>query len=86
MKDLLKRMERVKAALERRQPSKVTLLLTDGSRLSAGLLEAVDMLCRRDDVVDVLAGDDTTASLLRGMIGPWDFSDLQELAGQEGST
>ena len=36
----------------------------------------------REDVVDVLAQDDTTSSLLRGMLGPWDFSDLDELAGQ----
>lgn len=82
MNDFLKRVERVKAALVGRQPSKVTLLYADGSRRSVGVLEAVDELCRRGDVADVLAQDDTTSSLLRGMIGPWDFSDLEELEGQ----
>ena len=36
----------------------------------------------KDHLVDVLARDDPTSSLLRGMIGPWDFSDLEELEGQ----
>lgn len=47
-----------------------------------GTLEAVDEISKRDDVVDVLAQDDTTRSLLLAMLGPWDFSDLEELAGQ----
>jgi len=81
MNAFMKRVERVKAALERRQPSKVTLLLADGSRLSAGFMEAIGIV-QQGGVADVLAEDDTTASLLRGMIGPWDFSDLEELAGQ----
>lgn len=82
MNDFLKRVERVKAALVGSQPSGVTLVYADGSRRSVGVLEAVDEICKREDVVDVLAQDDTTSSLLRGMRGPWDFSDLEELAGQ----
>ena len=54
----MKRVERAKAALVGRQPSKVTL------------------------VYDVLAQDDTARSLLLAMLGPWDFSDLEKLAGQ----
>lgn len=80
--DLLKRIERVKAALVGRQPSKVTLVYTDGSQRSVAVLEAVEEVSSRDDVVDVLAQDDTTRSLLLAMLGPWDFSDLEELAGQ----
>ena len=56
--DYMKRVERAKAALVGRQPSKVTL------------------------VYDVLAQDDTARSLLLAMLGPWDFSDLEKLAGQ----
>lgn len=82
MNDFLKRVERVKAALVGRQPSGVTLVYVDGSQRSVGVLGAIDEICRREDVVDVLAQDDTTSSLLRGMLGPWDFSDLDELAGQ----
>ena len=83
MKDhLLDRINRVKVVLARRQSSKVALVYVDGSRRSMGVLEAVDKICRREDVVAVLARDDTTSSLLRGMIGPWDFSDLEELEGQ----
>jgi len=36
-----------------------------------GVLEAVEEVSSRDDVVGVLA-----------MLGPWDFSDLPELVGQ----
>lgn len=82
MKNLLNRIERVKAALVGRQSAGVTLVYADGSRHSVGVLVAIDEICRREDVVDVLAQDETTSSLLRGMLGPWDFSDLEELAGQ----
>lgn len=82
MNDFMKRVERVKAALVGRQPSKVTLVYTDGSQRSVAVLEAVEEISSRDDVVDVLAQDDTTRSLLLAMLGPWDFSDLEELAGQ----
>ena len=57
--DLLNRIERVKAVLERRQSMGVTLVYADGSKRSMGTLEAVDEICRRDDVVDVLSEDDT---------------------------
>lgn len=80
--DLLNRIERVKAVLERRQSMGVTLVYADGSKRSMGTLEAVDEICRRDDVVDVLSEDDTARSLLLAMLGPWDFSDLEELEGQ----
>ena len=53
--DLLNRIERVKAVLERRQSMGVTLVYADGSKRSMGTLEAVDEICRRDDVVDVLS-------------------------------
>lgn len=82
MKNLLNRIERVKAALVGRQSSKVTLVYADGSQRSVGVLEAIDEICKREDVVDVLSQDETASSLLRGMLGPWDFSDLEELAGQ----
>ena len=53
MKDhLLDRINRVKVVLERRQSSKVALVYVDGSRRSMGVLEAVDKICRREDVVD----------------------------------
>lgn len=42
----------------------------------------MDEICKRDDVVDVLAQNDTTRPLLLAMLGPWDFSDLPELAEQ----
>ena len=80
--DLLNRIERVKAALGRRQSMGVTLVYADGSRQPMNVLEAIDEISRREDVVDVLAQDDTTRSLLLAMLGPWDFSDLEELAGQ----
>lgn len=82
MNDFMKRVERVKAALVGRQPAGVTLIYANGSRRSVGVLEAIDDICRREDVADVLAQDDTTSSLLRGMLRPWDFSDLEELEGQ----
>lgn len=82
MKDLLNRIERVKAALERRQPSRVTLAYADGSRRSMGVLEAVEVVSRGEGVADVLSEDTTTRSLLLAMLGPWDFSSLEELAGQ----
>lgn len=80
--DLLNRIERIRAALVRRQVEKPTLIYADGSTRSMGTLEAVNEISKRDDVVDVLAQDDTTRSLLLAMLGPWDFSDLEELAGQ----
>ena len=58
------------------------MVYVDGPQHSVGVLEAIDEICKREDVADVLAQDDTTSSLLRGMLGPWDFSDLEELAGQ----
>ena len=42
MNDFMKRVERVKAALVGRQPSKVTLAYADGSRRSVPILEAVE--------------------------------------------
>ena len=44
-----------------------------------GILEAVKEIGSREDVVDVLSPYETTSSLLRGMLGPWDFSDIEEL-------
>lgn len=78
--ELLNRIERVKAVLERRQSSKVALVYADGSRRSMGVLEAVEEVSRGRGVVDVLSEDATTRSLLLAMLGPWDFSDLEELA------
>lgn len=84
MNSFMKRVERVRAALVGRQVEKPTLVYVDGSRRSMGILEAVDEICRRGDVVDVLSESETTRSLLLA-ITPWgddDFSDLEELAGQ----
>lgn len=78
-KAIMQRIERVAAALEERKADKPTLVYADGSRRSVVFLEAVEELCRRGDVVDVLSQDETTTSLLRGMIDPWDFSDLPEV-------
>ena len=82
-RDILKRLERVREALQGRQEEKATLVYADGYQLPMGTLEAVDEICKRDDVVDVLSEDATTRSLLLAMLGPWDFSDLEELAGQK---
>lgn len=82
MKDILKRVERIRAALVGPEREKPTLVYLDGSQRSVGTLEAVDEICKRDDVVDVLSESETTRSLLLAMLGPWDFSDLEELAEQ----
>lgn len=82
MNVFMKRLERVKVALIGRERELPTLVYADGSTRSMGMLEAVDEISRRGDVVDVLAQDDTTRSLLLAMLGPWDFSDLGELEGQ----
>ena len=82
MNDFMKRVERVKAALVGRQPSKVTLAYADGSRRSVPILEAVEEVSKGRGVADVLSEDATTHSLLLAMLGPWDFSDMKELAGQ----
>lgn len=84
MNGFMKRVERVKAALVGHQHEKPTLVYADGSKRSVGTLEAVDEISRRGDVVDVLAQDDTTRSLLLAMLGPWDFSGLEELGEQVG--
>lgn len=82
MNVFMKRLERVRAALVGRERELPTLVYADGSTRFMGTLEAVDEISRRDDVVDVLAKDDTTRSLLLAMLGPWDFSDVEELKGQ----
>lgn len=84
MKDILKRVERVRAALAGREHERPTLIYADGSQRSMGFMEAIEERLKRDDVVDVLAQDETTRSLLLA-ISPWgddDFSDLEELAEQ----
>lgn len=83
MHDFTKRTERIKASLavlERRKRSNPTLFYADGSHRSMGILEAVKEIGSREDIVDVLSPYETTSSLLRGMLGPWDFSDIEELA------
>lgn len=85
VKNIEKRIERVKAALEAQERQKMslpTLVYADGSRRTMGVIEAVGEIGSREDIVDVLSQDETTSSLLRGILGPWDFSDLEELAGQ----
>ena len=82
MKDFTKRMERMKAdlaVLARQKMNRPTLVYADGSRRTMSVLEAVGEIGSREDIVDVLSQDKTTSSLLRGMLGPWDFSDLEEL-------
>lgn len=82
MKDFTKRMERMKAdlaVLKRQKMSLPTLVYADGSHRTMGVIEAVGEIGSREDIVDVLSGDETTSSLLRGILGPWDFSDLPEL-------
>jgi hypothetical protein len=82
MKDFTKRMERMKAdlaVLVRHKMNQPTLVYVDGSRRTMSVLEAVEEIGSREDIVDVLSGDETTSSLLRGILGPWDFSDLPEL-------
>ena len=82
MNGFMKRLERVKAALKGRERELPTLVYADGPQRSMGTLEAVEEISRRADVVDVLAQDKTTRSLLLAILGPWDFSDIEELAGQ----
>lgn len=82
MNSIFKRVERVRAALAGREGERPTLVYADGSRRSMGTLEAVDEISKRGDVVDVLSESETTRSLLLAMLGPWDFSDLEELAEQ----
>jgi len=81
MNDFMKRVERLRAALAGRERERPTLVYADGSQRSMGTLEAVDEMCKRDDIVDVLAQDDTTRSLLLAMRGPWDFSDREGAGG-----
>lgn len=47
----------------------MTLIYAGGSRSSVGVLEAIDEICKREDVVDVLAQDDTASSLDAGSAG-----------------
>lgn len=82
MNYLLKRVERVRAALVGREKETPTLVYADGSQRSMNTLEAVGEISSRGNVVDVLAQDDTTRTLLLAMLGPWDFFDLEELTGQ----
>lgn len=82
MNAFLRRLERVRTSLVGRQASQATLVYADGTQTSVSILEAVSELCKREDVVDILAQDDTTSSLLQGLLGPWDFSDLGELEGE----
>ena len=82
MKDFTKRMERMKAdlaVLKRQKMNRPTLVYADGSRRTMSTLEAIEEISGREDIVDVLSADETTSSLLRGILGPWDFSDLPEL-------
>ena len=80
MNSLLKRVERVRAALVGRQVENPVLVYADGSQRALNVLEALSEVTS-GNVVDVLAQDDTTRSLLLAMLGPWDFSDLEELEG-----
>lgn len=82
MNDFLKRVERIKAALAGRQPSKVTLVFEDGTRKEGDFMELLSTVSERGDIVDVISEDETTRSLLLAMRGPWDFSDLEELKGE----
>lgn len=82
MKDFTKRIERMKAdltVLARQKMNRPTLVYADGSRRTLSVLEAIEEIGSREDIVDVLSQDETTSSLLRGILGPWDFSDLPEL-------
>lgn len=81
--DFTRRTERIKASLAvlaRRKMNQPTLVYADGSRRTMGVVEAVREIGSREDIVDVLSQDETTSSLLRGMLGPWDSSDIEELA------
>lgn len=80
--DLLNRIERIRAALVGRRVEKPTLIYADGSTRSMSTLGAMGEVSSGADVVDVLSESETTRSLLLAMRGPWDFSDLEELAGQ----
>lgn len=76
-------MERAAAALVGRTPPTYTLAYADGStRCFTGFMAAVEEVTSREDIADVLDADETSRSLLLAMRGPWDFSDLEELADQ----
>lgn len=84
MTGFMKRAERVKAILEDRQPCNVTLIYADGSQEDITWLpiwEKVERVSSRSDIMDVLADDETTRTLLLAIRGPLDFSDLPELEG-----
>lgn len=68
------------AALDRNVEALVDMFLELHEIERMGILEAVKEIGSREDIVDVLSQDETTSSLLRGMLGPWDFSDIEELA------
>lgn len=82
MNGFMKRLERVRSALTGRERELPTLVYADGSQRSMDTLEAVEEISSRADVVDVLAQNETTRSLLLAILGPWDFSDLEDLADQ----
>ena len=81
MNGFMKRIERIRTTLTGRKVENPMLVYADGSQRSMGFLEALDEVTS-GNVVDVLAQDETTSSLLRGMLGPWDFSDLEELSDE----
>ena len=47
MNGFMKRIERIKAALDVRQPNLIILVFEDGSQTKMGTLEAIDELCKR---------------------------------------
>lgn len=81
--DFTRRTERMEETLktlaQQRRRSKHTLVYADGSRRSMSFLEAIKEIGEHEDIVDVLSEGETASSLLRGILGPWDFSDLEEL-------
>lgn len=83
MNRLDKLLERATAELAKRTPATYTLFYEDGStRRFTEILEIIDEVTNRGDIVDVRDQDGTTCSLFMAMRGPWDFSDIEELAGQ----
>ena len=83
MNGFMKRMERVREALEGPQTPMVTLIWESGERRSMPLLEAVEAISTTPGIEEAEANDPTAQSLLNAMLpSGQDLSDIPELVEQ----
>lgn len=84
MRDLWKRVERVRAALAGRERGRAALVFADGTRMEGDFMELFGAALERGDLADVLAQNETARSLLLAITPRADgCSELEELAGQQ---